>query len=258
MNTKWINYVPHVAMVVLVVLIVLNWKQCSQKNKFRAFKSLYEKLNGDFENLENQFQTVKSENINYLLELESSDSTINALQDKIVEYRDELSRGGRVTYVERIVEVEVPVPTTVIRYDTIWGGNDTMRMPVYGGYLDLDGWITGSIVARWDTIFPYLKVHDSYFLVFGTERRKVPGSLFKQRVPVVKVDSENPYVTSNDVKDFQIEQFPSGWGLGFGIGLSAGLQLDGTPYVGGGILVGLQKNLIQFRRMGQRVKRRNR
>lgn len=157
-----------------------------------------------------------------LKKLKSQDSAIKALQ-KIVDNKTT----GAVVFKAN-TKTEVTTKTQIVYKDSF---------PEYSSNINMNGWITGKIIANKDSIITNLLIKNDYSVSLKKDRNK----------SYVEIISLNPYSDINNVRSYiQIKEKPKRIGLGVHIGYGAFIQnevIKTTPFIG----IGLNYNLINIK-----------
>lgn len=157
-----------------------------------------------------------------LKKLNSQDSAIKALQ-KIVD-----NKTTSAAVFKSNTKTKIITETQVVYKDSF---------PEYSSNINMNGWITGKIIANKDSFITNLLVKNDYSVLLKKEKNK----------NYLEITSLNPYSDIKDARSYiQIKEKPKRIGLGVHIGYGAFIQnevIKTTPFVG----IGLNYNLINIK-----------
>jgi hypothetical protein len=172
-------------------------------------------------------------NAQQLLRLQTKDSSLQALQNLVKEYKTSLKKRGAVIYGEINTNLSHRDRTIVFPKDTVRIDSFIYVYPTYKDTLNNE-WINYSAQMDRDTSSFSLKLKNKFGAIIGEKRGE----------PFVDILTYNPYSETTRVRAFQVSApKPKRWGIGVSGGVTfVDWTLRPKPYIG----AGLNYNFIRF------------
>lgn len=229
-------------LIIVLFITILFYLQNTNRNRIRVQSNLIESLDANLTTWKDKdslnrarIQVIETQKTKDFLALQSNDSLIKRLQDKVNYFKKQLKDQGVVTVFDSETNVKTTSKTEIIVRDTI--RNNTF--PEYKSNFNLNDWVIGNTISNKDSTTLTLKIKNSYSVIVGKERK----GLFKKSVPFVEVINENPYTETKSLRTYQVKlprQKRFGIGPTIGVGINNNFRI--SPFLG----IGVQYNLIKF------------
>lgn len=138
-------------------------------------------------------------NSDLLMSIKSKDEAILYLQRQVSKYESEN---------KKLNSVVVALTETVVKYSdslaNVIVGDTIINNITYHTYereLDMfDNWITGSVMIGYNKFSADLSIKNRYSVAMYEEKQ----GLFKPRKTFVEIVNDNPYTSTQDIRDFQV------------------------------------------------------
>lgn len=148
--------------------------------------------------------TLESEKTQMFTSLNTKDSTINKLQDLVVNYKKELKNKGSAGIINTEGEVKIVTETVI----------DTVESSLTSRF-NLDGWVWGSVKADKDTTEIDFKFKEEVSFVIGERRTGFLGLGKKETFSDVKLS--NPYSTVKNFRTYNVDVPRDNWIITIGL-----------------------------------------
>lgn len=229
--------------IIIILSIILFFAILGTCNKSRRLKesdNLLQTTNDTLQTWKNKYgeslakiSVIETEKAKTFLELQTSNETIQTLQDLVKDYKKKLKNKGSATVIITETVIDTFVQTIVVVDSS---GN---IKSLEGHYKDL--WVDIESISTRDTTIYNFKSFSEIHLVIGEERE----GLFKKKSYAILHD-KNPYTNIVDMRTYQVATPPP---KRFGIGIVAGygglISQNGTS-LGGFVGLGGSYNFIRF------------
>lgn len=217
------NYL-FIGLAILAVILFID--ACSARKKLRAKNDIVEGLSQEIETWKNKdgqsvtkIQALESDNAQAFLEIETADKEIQNLQAEVFRYKSQLKKGGSVTVIETITEIDTFFDVAVY-YDTIRKDSFIYLNGTYTANIDND-WMKGGVIGRPENIqFKGLKIRNAYTVAIGSEKE----GLFKKRKTFAEVTNMNPMSETATIRTYQVKS-PRIKRIGIGPTFTAGYDV---------------------------------
>lgn len=248
-----------VSITIIVILILLNLKSCkTNKDTVRDYTNTINALSDTMTTYRTKdglqvakISLIETEKTKQFLEIQSKDTEIVKLQEKVKKNKKRLGNSGSVTTISNTTDITGSDTTYITSKDTIIRNDTIFIYPEYSSIIkkglrkDSTYWVIANTKANKDSTTIGISLSNSYIVVIGSEKRKGFKALFKPKIPFVEVTNENPFTETKTIKAYQVKApKPKRLGIGFTIGY--GLILDKKPIFKPYIGIGIQYNIIQL------------
>jgi hypothetical protein len=238
----WEQRTKAVLLIVIVLIFMMLLQECEHIRELEKTTTLHEIMMSDtivkYRNKEGvlfaKTQVLKAENTKAFTDIKSKDSTIQKLQNLVVEYKRKLKEPGSTAIVISTEGEASGQTATVVTVDP----DCPDANPTYTGLYDFNGWVWGEVIANKDSIGVSVRYRDEFSVVIGEE-----GGFLKKKKPFALITSKNPYTDIKEYKTFQVEA-PPPKRFSVGPGLMFGLGAEFKPGIFAGVAV--QYSLIRF------------
>lgn len=183
-----------------------------------------------------KISTLQTARVKDFLTIQSKDKVIQDLQTVVSKNKNRLGEQGSVTNFTSTTKADITIPTKIENDKEIKTENKSVYIyPTYRGDFNLNGWITGSVVANKDSIKLKPVIRNKYSLIIGEE-----GKFLQKKKPFGEIINYNPYTESDTVRVYQVKdnrakvKLKFGGYVGYGVTLNKGQIVPG-PQAGAGL-----------------------
>jgi hypothetical protein len=213
-----------------IIIIILFYLLFIQRATIIEANNLTEALSSEVQNWKDKDSLnhgkstiIETNNPKDFINAHTTDSLIMKLQDEVSDMKKYIKNSGSVTYITNVTEVAGGT-TTEVSYDSL-------KRPIYRSDFNLDNWVSGNIVAGFDTTLFKLKYKSELAITLGQER----DGLFKKK-PFAEVIDKNPYAGEPQIRTYQVTPMkPKLWSIGVFGGYGIGLDFKPQPIIGVGV-----------------------